>query len=82
MASKRRLRRQSCKGKVIYLSYELAARAAVLARERTGDDIQPYPCGFCRSAKSARAKVYHIGHRPAQARAAEEASRAWAAGGA
>jgi hypothetical protein len=54
MASKRRLRRQSCEGKVRHET----AGAAWIAAKRTGDgrETKPYRCPFC--------GLWHVGHLP------------------
>lgn len=54
MASKRRLRRKSCTGKVRYLSQDLAL-AALSA-------MTPYRCQFCNG--------FHFGHPPKHVRQA------------
>lgn len=53
MASLRRIRRQSCEGKVKHKS----SGAAWIASKKTGDgnETRPYKCKFCGS--------WHVGHR-------------------
>lgn len=58
MASKRRIRRNSCTGKRRYES-AAQARAAIsglLRRKGYQDYLQAYPCRFCGG--------YHFGHPP------------------
>ena len=55
MASKRRIRRQSCEGKLRYQFLDAAQGAARNANSRTSW-IMPYKCNFCGG--------YHIGHAP------------------
>lgn len=56
MASKRRLRRKGCEGKVRYLTHKDAVFAVgrVIARTK-GDKMNIYKCAFCGGA-------YHLGH--------------------
>lgn len=54
MASKRRLRRKSCEGKVRHLTMAGAQIQARLARRNTGESIGAYKCKHC--------KGYHVGH--------------------
>lgn len=60
MASKRRLRRKSCTGKVRYTCAADAKEAATKACRRSGQWIVPYGCPFCGGL--------HIGHPPARVR--------------
>jgi hypothetical protein len=62
MASKRRLRRVACEGKVPYETEKDAWTAANSAHRRTGDWIAPYRCQFCHR--------FHIGHPPKHVRIA------------
>ena len=55
MASKRRVRRQSCEGKLRYPTQDEARMASNRANSRTSW-IMPYKCNFCGG--------YHIGHAP------------------
>jgi hypothetical protein len=52
MASKRKLRRDSCEGKKRHKTKALAWRAAT----KTSEGVRPYKCGFCRE--------WHNGHEP------------------
>ena len=57
MASKRRIRRNKCEGKVRYPSMDEAIGAACALRrieKKTGWQAQAYRCSFCRG--------YHVGH--------------------
>jgi len=54
MASKRRIRRNMCQGKVRHAS-EGAAWAAVRKTACAGPTLHPYLCPHCRR--------YHVGHR-------------------
>lgn len=62
MASKRRLRRNACTGKVRYTTSLDAQHAAAAAGRRTGAWIVAYGCRFCGG--------HHIGHPPAHVRQA------------
>lgn len=53
MASKRRIRRKSCEGKVRYDS-QSAAQVEANRLWRKGYQVRPYKCGFC--------KQWHNGH--------------------
>ncbi len=52
MASKRRLRRKSCDGKV---GHETFGAAFVAAKRTHGSGLVPYRCRFCGK--------FHVGHR-------------------
>jgi hypothetical protein len=55
MASKRRLRRKSCTGKIRYNDQSSAAAQAFRARVfRQAGNVRAYLCKFCNG--------YHIGH--------------------
>jgi len=54
MASKRRLRRKACEGKVRHLDLASAWEAARVAAQRSGDIIHAYRCQHCGG--------FHIGH--------------------
>lgn len=54
MASKRRLRRQSCDGKMKYESLERATKA--IRKQKTHSTLRAYKCHWCNQ--------YHIGHLP------------------
>ena len=69
MASKRRIRRASCTGKVRFDN----AQAAYAACRRTGGWIVAYGCKFCGG--------HHIGHPPARVRQAIKARQRAAKGG-
>lgn len=60
MASKRRLRRNACKGKVRHETIAAANYAAHLKRQQTGHWIIGYGCQFCNG--------FHIGHPPKKVR--------------
>lgn len=62
MSSKRCERRRSCEGKKRHGTPAEAGSAAWHARVKSGDNIWPYRCPFCRG--------WHIGHRSAQPAAA------------
>ena len=73
MASKRRIRRASCTGKVRFDSAQAAQQAAYAACRRTGGWIVAYGCKFCGG--------HHIGHPPARVRQAIKARQRAAKGG-
>lgn len=55
MASKRRIRRNACGGKIQYQTVAEATAAKHRIIERHGDPMQSYRCKFCRQ--------WHLGHR-------------------
>jgi len=57
MASKRRLRRRQCGNKEPYDTWDLAVKAAIAYRRRTGHFMQAYFCPF-----SGKKKDFHFGH--------------------
>lgn len=60
MASKRRLRRKGCSGKVVYFSQPLAIEACREMGYKRGErGLHPYRCNFCSTPRQAR---FHIGH--------------------
>lgn len=70
MASKRRLRRKSCEGKVQYRSDEAAAAAAKSRSWATNSRIGKYKCEF--------GQHWHIGHTPKSVQRHTAARRAGA----
>lgn len=60
MASKRRLRRKQCEGKIRYASTESAVNGIRLLHRKYGHrgQLKAYRCPFCR--------YWHIGHAPGQ----------------
>ena len=55
MASKRRIRRRACTGKVQHTK-DSAFNAALSLRKRTSERVDAYPCEF--------GDHWHVGHRP------------------
>ena len=64
MASKRRLRRKSCIGKVRYATQDdaIAALCAFTRKRGWHGFMTPYRCGFCHG--------FHFGHPPKRVRQA------------
>jgi hypothetical protein len=62
MASKRRIKRQMCVGKLQYKNVNDARRAAGQSSQRLDTWIVEYKCKFC--------GFYHIGHPPKHVRVA------------
>lgn len=58
MASKRKLRRRSCEGKIRYKSYEEAVAVATRLTKQLGEYYRVYRCQFC---KGTGKRVYHVG---------------------
>jgi hypothetical protein len=56
MASKRRLRRRACVGKIRHLTLKDANYHAFLLRQKTGEHVVAYKCAFCESR-------FHVGHK-------------------
>ncbi|EAY0359032.1 hypothetical protein B2J38_16715 [Salmonella enterica] len=58
MASKRRLRRKQCSGKIRFASAEDAVRRIQILHRKYGHrgQLQAYHCPFC--------KGWHVGHAP------------------
>lgn len=67
MASKRRLRRKACTGKVRYETAQAAQHAATAACRRAHAWIVAYGCRFCGG--------HHIGHPPKNVRQSIKARR-------
>jgi hypothetical protein len=61
MASKRRIRRRSCEGKIRYTVFEEAIRVAVRMSSQLHEEYHVYRCIFC---KGLGKRVYHIGRMP------------------
>lgn len=68
MASKRRVRRNGCDGKIRYASKDAADQAARRASKQSGQWISGYGCRFC--------KGFHIGHPPRKKKTAGIDSKA------
>jgi hypothetical protein len=56
MASKRRIRRKQCSGKIRYENETVAKSSAFLISSRSGSLLRQYKCRWCHQ--------YHIGHPP------------------
>jgi hypothetical protein len=54
MASKRRLKRKACTGKIKYAKVSAAIAASRALYKKTGAYVQAYKCKYCSS--------YHVGH--------------------
>lgn len=67
MASKRRLRRKACEGKVRYKSSKSAHNEAMRRSRMTGHRLNSYRCEFCGG--------HHIGHMPYKIKQRIAASR-------
>lgn len=62
MASKRRIRRKQCQGKIRHVDMESANKAAFVNRRNTGEKLFAYGCKFCGG--------FHIGHQSRKQRKA------------
>lgn len=60
MASKRRLRRKSCEGKIQFPDKETAMKACYSYKRKFGQFMTAYPCKFCSG--------WHFGHPPKSVR--------------
>jgi hypothetical protein len=73
MSSKRRVRKNSCEGKVQYATLDDAKLAAIRWNKAKNDSCHPYKCEF--------GEHYHIGHPPKKVKAAiaarQQERRGW-----
>jgi hypothetical protein len=56
LASKRRIRRKACEGKIHYTSLEAAKEACIRMNNSKKESCHPYKCQF--------GPHYHVGHAP------------------
>jgi len=55
LASKRRIRKKACDGKVKYKTVKDAQSARINMKRFKGENLTVYKCKFCRN--------YHVGHK-------------------